>query len=75
MENNRYLRECTTVQELREQNRLLKELDLCRICKDRKVNRLLLSCAHLSTCNLCVLAIKNCNKCNKPIQGIVSVYR
>ena len=75
MENNKYLRECKTLKELREQNRLLKELDTCTICKDRKANRLLLPCAHLSTCNLCVFAISNCNKCKKPIQGIVSVYR
>ena len=75
MENNRYLRECKSVKELREQTRLLKELDLCRIYKDRKANRLLLPCAHLSTCNLCVFAIKYCNKFKKSIQGIVSVYR
>ena len=74
MENNPYMKECKTVQELREQNRLLKESRLCIICKDKKANRLLLPCTHLIVCNLCCPAISKCAKCKKSIRGIVSVY-
>lgn len=75
MENNKYFKECKTLKELREQNELLKQAQICRVCKDRKVNKLILPCAHLVTCDLCMPAINKCPKCKGSIKGIVSIYR
>ena len=75
MENSKYFKECTTHEEILKQNKLLKAVLFCIICKDRKANRLFLPCAHLNVCNLCVDAVRNhCPKCNRFIRGIVAVY-
>ncbi len=60
--------------EIRAENRRLKEAKQCRVCRDRDANRMFLPCAHLCSCNLCSPALRNCPQCKGSIKGIISVY-
>lgn len=62
------------IQELRQTNRELKEVKLCKVCRDKDANRLFLPCAHIVCCALCTPAMVKCPQCKSCIRGIVSVY-
>ena len=56
------------------ENKSLKNARLCKVCKDKKANRLFLPCAHLSSCSDCSSTLTKCSQCNANIREIVSVY-
>ena len=61
-------------EEVRKENKRLKDAKMCRVCKDKDANRLFLPCAHLSSCSLCSPAVTKCPQCRAGIRGVVSVY-
>lgn len=62
------------IDQIREENRKMKEQRICRICKDKQANRLILPCTHIPCCELCILAVKCCPQCKGAIKGTVAVY-
>ncbi len=63
-----------TLEEIRAENKRLKEAKQCKICHDYDSNRMFLPCAHLAACSLCSPAMVNCPQCKAPIRGVVAVY-
>ena len=63
-----------SLNEIRSENRRLKDAKQCRVCRDKDANRMFLPCAHLCSCNLCSPALRNCPQCKGSIKGIISVY-
>ncbi len=63
-----------TLEEIRAENKRLKEAKQCKICHDYDSNRMFLPCAHLAACSLCSPAVVNCPQCKAPIRGVVAVY-
>ena len=57
------------------ENEKMKKIDTCILCKDRGAKRLVLPCACLSVCNVCIPPLFKCAKCKASIRGIVSVHR
>ena len=63
-----------TLEDIRAENKRLKEAKQCKICHDYDSNRMFLPCAHLAACSLCSPAVVNCPQCKAPIRGVVAVY-
>ncbi len=63
-----------TLEEIRAENKRLKEAKQCKICRDYDSNRMFLPCAHLAACSLCSPAVVNCPQCKAVIRGVVTVY-
>uniref|UniRef100_A0A0A9Y257 Apoptosis 2 inhibitor n=1 Tax=Lygus hesperus TaxID=30085 RepID=A0A0A9Y257_LYGHE len=59
---------------LEEENRLLKEARLCKVCLDREVVIVFLPCAHLVTCSDCAQSLKDCPLCRQPIKATVRTF-
>ncbi|KAK4883076.1 hypothetical protein RN001_006395 [Aquatica leii] len=50
---------------LEEENRLLKEARLCKICMDNEVGIVFLPCGHLATCFNCAPNLEDCPVCRR----------
>ena len=59
---------------LLEENRQLKEEKLCKVCLDGESNTVFLPCGHLSCCDVCSPALKNCPICRAYIRGTVRIF-
>ncbi|XP_018331076.1 death-associated inhibitor of apoptosis 2 [Agrilus planipennis] len=59
---------------LEEENRLLKEARLCKICMDFEVGIVFLPCGHLTTCVNCAPNLKNCPVCRSAIKATVRTF-
>ncbi|EDW00601.1 GH20962 [Drosophila grimshawi] len=59
---------------LEEENRLLKDARLCKVCLDEEVGVVFLPCGHLATCNQCAPSVANCPMCRAPIKGFVRTF-
>lgn len=59
---------------LEEENRVLKEQRLCKICMDEEVGVAFLPCEHLISCVQCAPALKLCPMCRKPIKTSIRTY-
>jgi hypothetical protein len=59
---------------LKEENRVLKEQMMCKICMDKDANTVFLPCGHLVSCVDCANALTKCAVCRTIIQGTVRVY-
>ncbi|KAF6205851.1 hypothetical protein GE061_020025 [Apolygus lucorum] len=59
---------------LEEENRLLKEARLCKVCLDREVVIVFLPCAHLVTCSDCAQSLTDCPLCRQPIKATVRTF-
>ncbi|XP_065225489.1 baculoviral IAP repeat-containing protein 2-like [Planococcus citri] len=61
-------------QTLEEENRLLKQAKLCKICMDRDVNIVFLPCGHLISCSACAANLPDCPVCRQIIKGTVRTF-
>ncbi|XP_034101838.1 death-associated inhibitor of apoptosis 2 [Drosophila albomicans] len=59
---------------LEEENRLLKDARLCKVCLDEEVGVVFLPCGHLATCNQCAPSVANCPMCRADIKGYVRTF-
>ncbi|ALC41854.1 Iap2 [Drosophila busckii] len=59
---------------LEEENRLLKDARLCKVCLDEEVGVVFLPCGHLATCNQCAPSVVNCPMCRADIKGFVRTF-
>ena len=56
------------------ENRRLKDQRTCKICMDREIGVVFLTCGHLISCVQCAPALKDCPLCRQPIVGTVKTY-
>lgn len=59
---------------LEEENRLLKEERLCKICMDIEVGIVFLPCGHLATCVNCAPNLQDCPVCRSAIKATVRTF-
>lgn len=59
---------------LEEENRLLKEARLCKICMDSEVGIVFLPCGHLTVCVNCAPNLTNCPVCRSAIKATVRTF-
>ncbi|XP_030567626.1 death-associated inhibitor of apoptosis 2 [Drosophila novamexicana] len=59
---------------LEEENRLLKDARLCKVCLDEDVGIVFLPCGHLATCNNCAPSVSKCPMCRADIKGFVRTF-
>ncbi|KAK5650406.1 hypothetical protein RI129_001435 [Pyrocoelia pectoralis] len=59
---------------LEEENRLLKEARLCKICMDNEVGIVFLPCGHLATCFNCAPNLEDCPVCRSTIKATVRTF-
>lgn len=59
---------------LEEENRLLKEARLCKICMDSEVGIVFLPCGHLASCVNCAPNLQDCPVCRSAIKAIVRTF-
>merc|ERR1711953_1402356 len=60
--------------DLEQENRLLKEARICKICMDQEIGVVFLPCGHLICCVQCAPSLKDCPLCRQPIHGTVKTY-
>lgn len=59
---------------LEEENRLLREARLCKICMDNEIGIVFLPCGHLTTCVKCAPSLKDCPVCRTIIKATVRTF-
>ncbi|XP_050515625.1 death-associated inhibitor of apoptosis 2 [Diabrotica virgifera virgifera] len=59
---------------LEEENRILKEARLCKICMDSEVGIVFLPCGHLATCVNCAPNLEDCPVCRSTIKATVRTF-
>lgn len=59
---------------LEEENRLLREARLCKICMDNEIGIVFLPCGHLTTCVNCAPSLKDCPVCRSVIKATVRTF-
>ncbi|KAJ8922023.1 hypothetical protein NQ315_008662 [Exocentrus adspersus] len=59
---------------LEEENRILKEARLCKICMDGEVGIVFLPCGHLATCVNCAPNLEDCPVCRSSIKATVRTF-
>lgn len=59
---------------LEEENRLLREARLCKICMDNEIGVVFLPCGHLTTCVTCAPSLKDCPVCRSTIKATVRTF-
>lgn len=59
---------------LEEENRLLKEARICKICMDNEIGVVFLPCGHLNTCINCAPSLKDCPICRSSIRATVRTF-
>lgn len=59
---------------LEEENRLLKEARLCKICMDNEVGIVFLPCGHLTVCVNCAPNLTDCPVCRSAIKATVRTF-
>ena len=62
-------------EDIQKENQKMKDSKVCMICKDKARNKMFLPCAHLTTCELCWLACRQCPQCRSKIRSVVHVYK
>lgn len=60
--------------DLEEENRMLKEARLCKICMDIEVGVVFLPCGHLAACTFCAPNLKDCPLCRAAIKATVRTF-
>ncbi|OAD59107.1 Apoptosis 2 inhibitor [Eufriesea mexicana] len=60
--------------EIKEENRKLKEVRLCKICMDQEVAIVFLPCGHLATCVYCASSLTYCPMCQQEIKATVRTF-
>lgn len=59
---------------LEEENRMLKEARMCKICMDAEVGIVFLPCGHLTTCITCATNLQYCPLCRCTIKATVRTF-
>lgn len=59
---------------LEEENRILKEARLCKICMDSEVGVVFLPCGHFATCVNCAPNLQDCPVCRSTIKATVRTF-
>ncbi|XP_069131314.1 baculoviral IAP repeat-containing protein 7-like isoform X1 [Argopecten irradians] len=60
-----------SIDELTEENRVLREQKICKVCLDEDASIVFLPCGHLVTCPMCASALRKCPVCRIYIRGTV----
>ena len=63
-----------TDETLEEEVERLREERLCKICVEKQVSVVFLSCGHAVSCRSCALRITKCAICRKRISSVVPIY-
>lgn len=61
-------------QSLIEENRVLREQTMCKICMDKDACIVFLPCGHMVSCAVCAQSLRKCCICRKIIQGTVKAF-
>ena len=56
---------------LEEENRMLRDRSLCKVCLDATACVLFLECGHMIACAMCAPALKTCAVCRAEVKGTV----
>ncbi|XP_067679819.1 baculoviral IAP repeat-containing protein 7-like [Haliotis asinina] len=56
------------------ENKRLKEMRMCRVCRTKDATILFLPCGHLATCPGCADTVHDCVVCGRSILGTVKTY-
>ncbi|KAL3279746.1 hypothetical protein HHI36_017254 [Cryptolaemus montrouzieri] len=59
---------------LEEENRILKEQRLCKVCMDSEVGVVFLPCGHFATCVNCAPNLQDCPVCRTTIKATVRTF-
>ena len=59
---------------LEEENRMLKERSLCKVCLDATACVLFLECGHMVACPMCAPALANCPVCRAEVKGTLRAH-
>ncbi|KAK3090855.1 hypothetical protein FSP39_015260 [Pinctada imbricata] len=62
------------LQSIREENRKLKDLTMCKICMENDINIVFLPCGHLASCSECAPAMRRCPVCRGHVKGTVRTF-
>ena len=60
--------------DLEVENRRLKDQRTCKICMDREIGVVFLTCGHLISCVQCATSLEECPLCRQTIIGTVKAY-
>ena len=60
-----------SIRSLEEENRNLKDQQICKICLDEPVAIVFLPCSHMAACVNCAPALRSCPICRAYIKGTV----
>ena len=64
----------TDTKSLKEENKQLKQMQVCKICMDKYVSITFLPCGHLVCCEDCAKNMRKCPICRKRIKGQVRTF-
>lgn len=57
------------IKALKEENKVLKQMRICKICMNKNVSAMFLPCGHLVCCEDCARIRNECPKCRQRIKG------
>ena len=60
--------------EVEAENRRLKALKRCRICREADISVMLMPCGHVVSCHGCASLLSRCTACQTAVQRTVTVY-
>ena len=66
--------EGATIASLHEENRLMRERRLCKVCMDADANIVFLPCGHMVCCGVCTPPLTLCPICRKRINATVKTF-
>lgn len=61
-------------EKLAAENEQLRDILICKVCKEEQVSVIFLPCTHLCTCSQCYRAVKKCPICNEHVKAIVRAF-
>ncbi|KAH9510063.1 Baculoviral IAP repeat-containing protein 7-A [Bulinus truncatus] len=67
-------RDSEKINSLKENNNILRQQTVCKICMDKEVEIVFLPCGHLVSCAECASAMKDCPVCRKHVKGTVRAF-
>ena len=73
-EAERNSNEMESMSSLKEENKRLREMTICKICMDNTVDVVFLPCGHIASCHQCAPALKKCPICRGKVKGVVKAY-
>ena len=59
---------------LQQENEILREAGLCKICADKELGVVFIPCGHLVSCRNCKASLANCPICRRIINSFMKIY-